>query len=178
MNLLQPLSCTIVAAVLAGSAQAADGAAVTSVFSSPAAAVAGDHAGATVLWGGRIFERESGDDGQCVGVLAFPLARRDGRPDTRLEPGQIFYACRREALSAEDYAVGRQVAVAGTIVSVRERIVSENCRALPANTAFVTWKATAVAQTPAGCTARMPVVRISDSHTWPDPPRAHPPQFM
>jgi hypothetical protein len=57
-------------------------------------------------------------------------------------------------------------------------VVSDNCRTLPPTTAFVTWKATAVTQTAEGCLARLPVVRISDGRTWPDPPRAHPPQFM
>ncbi|MBA8888957.1 starvation-inducible outer membrane lipoprotein [Dokdonella fugitiva] len=178
MILTRPLPCAILAAVIALPVMAADGAATSKVFSSPAEAVAGNHEGATVLWGGRIFERESGESGQCIGVLAFPLARRDGRPDTRLEPGQIFYACSSEALSVDDYAVGRQVAVTGKLGPVRERVVSENCRTLPPNTAFVTWKATAVKQMPEGCTARLPVVQMSDGRTWPDPPRAHPPQFM
>ncbi|HEY6940371.1 Slp family lipoprotein [Dokdonella sp.] len=175
---MHALACAVVAVFAAAPASGAGDAAASKVFSSPAAAVEGDHVGATVLWGGRIFERESGDDGQCVGVLAFPLARRDGRPDTRLEPGQVFYACSGAALSADDYAVGRQVAVTGTIASVRERVISATCRTLPPNTAFVTWKATAVTQAPAGCLARLPLVRIGDSRTWPDPPRAHPPQFM
>lgn len=171
------LLCAVLAASMVP-AVAADGGAASKVFSSPAEAVAGDHAGAVVLWGGRIFERESGENGQCVGVLAFPLARRDGRPDTRLEPGQIFYACSSDALSPSDYAVGRQVAVTGTLAAVRARIVSDDCKTLPPNTAFVTWKATAVTQTAQGCVAHLPVVQISDGRTWPDPPRAHPPQFM
>src|SRR5689334_6650502 len=155
MILTRPLSCAILAAVVALPVMAADGAATSKVFSSPAEAVVGNHEGATVLWGGRIFERESGESGPCLGVLAFPLARRDGRPDTRLEPGQIFYACSSQALSVDDYAVGRQVAVTGTLGAARQRVVSENCKALPPNTAFVTWKATAVTQTPEGCSARL-----------------------
>lgn len=175
--ILRSLPCAVLAA-FAVSTTAADRAPAAKVFSSPAAAVAGDHEGATVLWGGRIFERETGENGNCIGVLAFPLARRDGRPDTRLEPGQIFYACSSGALAADEYAVGRQVAVTGALAAVRERVISENCRTLPPTTAFVTWKATAVTQTTEGCIARLPVVRISDGRTWPDPPRAHPPQFM
>lgn len=177
--ILRSLPCAILAAFTVSTA-AADRAPATKVFSSPAEAVAGHHEGATVLWGGRIFDRETGENGKgdCIGVLAFPLARRDGRPDTRLEPGQIFYACGNGKLAADEYAVGRQVAVTGSLAAVRERVVSDNCRNLPPTTAFVTWKATAVTQTAEGCLARLPVVRISDGRTWPDPPRAHPPQFM
>ncbi|MBA8883032.1 Slp family lipoprotein [Dokdonella fugitiva] len=180
--ILRSLPCAILAAfTLAAftvSNAAAAGAPASGVFSSPAEAVAGNHEGATVLWGGRIFERGSDANGDCIGVLAFPLTRRDGRPDTRLEPGQIFYACSSGKLAADQYAIGRQVAVTGTLEAVRERVVSDNCRTLPPTTAFVTWKATAVTQTAEGCLARLPVVRISDGRTWPDPPRAHPPQFM
>lgn len=177
MALLRSLVCAIVSTT-AAAAVAGEDAAAAKVFSSPAAAVVGDHEGATVMWGGRIFERETGENGNCVGVLAFPLARRDGRPDTRLAPGQIFYACGSETLAADDYAAGRQIAVAGKLGPSRERTISANCKTLPPNTAFVTWKATAVTQTPEGCVARLPIVRISDARTWPDPPLAHPPQFM
>jgi hypothetical protein len=153
------------------------GATPSRVFSSPAEAARGAHDGATVLWGGRIFEREGSDGKNCVGVVAFPLSRKDARPDTRAEPGQIFYACTETALDPDDYAVGRQVAVAGKIGPIRERIVSRSCTRLP-RSANVSYRGTAVDQGAEGCVAHMPVVFISDGHTWPDPPVAHPPEFM
>jgi starvation-inducible outer membrane lipoprotein len=153
-------------------------AADTKTIPSPAEAAKGNLVGTAVLWGGRIFERESKDGQTCVGVVAFPLSRKDARPETRGEPGSIFYACASGELDASDYAAGRQIAVAGKIAAVREAIVSPTCTRLPPNTANRTYKATVVAQGADGCTARMPSVAISDSHTWADPPAAHPPQFM
>ncbi|MEO7325735.1 MAG: Slp family lipoprotein [Dokdonella sp.] len=147
------------------------------VFSSPAEAAKGAFEGATVLWGGRIFERETVDGHNCVGVVAFPLSRKDARPDTRAKPGQVFYACSAAALDANDYAAGRQVAVAGKVGPVRERIVGGTCMHLPGN-ANLSYRGTTLDQVADGCRARMPVVFIADGHTWADPPDSHPPEFM
>lgn len=147
------------------------------VFSSPAEAAKGAFEGATVLWGGRIFERETSDGQHCIGVVAFPLSRKDGRPDTRAQPGQIFYACSAVALDANDYAAGRQVAVAGKVGPIRQRIVGRTCTHVPGN-ANLSYRGTVVEQVAEGCQARMPVVFVDDGRTWADPPEAHPPQFM
>jgi starvation-inducible outer membrane lipoprotein len=151
--------------------------ATSKVFSSPAEAVKGTFEGATVLWGGRIFERETSDGKTCVGVVAFPLNRKDARPNTRAQPGQVFYACSTAALDASDYAAGRQIAVAGKLGPIRERIVGHSCAHLP-RTANLSFRGTTVDQAAEGCKARMPVVFIADGHTWADPPDAHPPEFM
>jgi hypothetical protein len=164
--------CTLVATV-----SAAAGTTQPKVFSSPAEAVDGTHEGATVLWGGRIFERESRDGKNCLGVVSFPLSIKDARPDTRDAPGQIFYACSADALDAGDYAVGRQIAVAGSVADIRTQVVAPSCAGLAAG-GIVSYRGTSVSQDAKGCVARMPVVSMSDGHTWPDPPAAHPPQFM
>lgn len=174
------LGFALLAMLGAGAAAAGHGtetAAASKVFSSPAVAARGGFDGTTVLWGGRIFERDNTDGQNCVGVVAFPLSRKDARPDTRSNPGQVFYACSSEALDAGDYAVGRQIAVAGKVGPIRKRIVSRSCARLPLG-ANVTYRATAVDQVEEGCSASMPVVLITDGKTWPDPPVAHPPEFM
>ncbi|MEO5625800.1 MAG: Slp family lipoprotein [Dokdonella sp.] len=151
--------------------------ATSKVFSSPAEGAKGTFEGATVLWGGRIFERETIDAQNCVGVVAFPLSRKDARPDTRAQPGQVFYACSSAALDANDYAAGRQVAVAGTVGPVRERVIGRTCMHLPGN-ANLSYRGTTVEQIAGRCRARLPVVFIADGRTWADPPEAHPAEFM
>lgn len=172
-------SHTLAACIGLCASMAASGADTTALkaFSSPAEAAKGASEGATVLWGGRIFEREASAGQTCIGVVAFPLSRKDARPDTRAQPGQVFYACSAAALDANDYAAGRQVAVAGKVGPVRERIVGRTCMHLPGN-ANLSYRGTTVDQVAEGCKARMPVVFIADGHTWADPPGVHPPEFM
>ena len=163
-------------------AQAAETTAASKVFSLPSVAAKGGYEGATVLWGGRIFQRENMDGQRCVGVVGFPLSRKDARPDLRQDPGQVFCACSSTALDERAYSVGRQVAVAGKVADVLKRVLSQNCALLPRG-ANVTYRATAVEQVEAGCSASMPVVMISDGKTWIDPSvvhpiLAHPPEFL
>jgi len=91
------------------------------VFSSPTEAVRGVHEGATVLWGGIIFARQDETTQHCVAVVSYPLERKNGRPITTAPLGQVFYACSNAALEWGDYAVGRQLAVAGTTIVVLKR---------------------------------------------------------
>ncbi|MEO5561009.1 MAG: Slp family lipoprotein [Dokdonella sp.] len=99
------------ASISLGASLIASGAdpATSKVFSSPVEAANGTFEGATVLWGGCIFERETSEGQHCIGVVAFPLSRKDGRPDTGAQPGQIFHACSAVALDANDYAAGARL---------------------------------------------------------------------
>jgi starvation-inducible outer membrane lipoprotein len=140
------------------------------VFSSPTEAVRGVHEGATVLWGGIIFARQDETTQHCVAVVSYPLERKNGRPITTAPSGQVFYACSNAALEWGDYAVGRQLAVAGTLGPNQERVIGHRCAtnllAGPHNFA-----GSSLTQTTAGCIADIPVVAIADGRTWAGVPR-------
>ena len=143
------------------------------VFSSAAVAAQGAHQGATVLWGGRIFARVDDAAQRCLEVVAYPLDPENGRPKVaapRWGGGQVFYACSNAQLEWSNYAPGREVAVAGTLGAIQERIVSPADCSSMSPTVWQNFRHSSVKETQAGCVASIPVVAISDSRTWADVP--------
>ena len=80
----------------------------------------------------------------------------------------MFYAC-SPSLNARDFTPGRAVAVAGTLSSMRDRIVGESCDELPPLLASRTnLDGTKLHSTLKGCVAQVPIVAVTDEHSWPD----------
>lgn len=140
------------------------------VMADPALAVGGAHEGATVLWGGRIVDRSDDHAQDCLEVAAAPLDRRTGRPLADGN-GQHFYACSESRFDATRYAIGRSVTVAGTLGPVQERIVPGSCWGDPTirgHDHFGTQRMPTIR----GCKLDIPVVAVSDSRAFVEPPRA------
>jgi starvation-inducible outer membrane lipoprotein len=162
-------SCAIALSIAVGGPACAQDQKVA-VLTDPGVAARGGHDGAPVLWGGRIVDRKVDDGQACIEVASFPLRKGDGRPQTQSQrEGQRFLACQAAPFDASKYAVGNQATVTGVVGSVQQRIVTGSCRnvmdargrADPSSYRTATSK---------GCELRIPLVAVSDSRAWPEPP--------
>lgn len=162
MNKLQVLSLALL--TIGGVATANE----NELLPTPTSALSGSHDGAAVAWGGLVVSRDDDEaDKGCIGVIGYPIDRHTGRPTTTKTPGALFYAC-SESLDAQNFGKGRAIVVAGTLSSVRDRIVASSCNGLPVLPAHASFDGTALQSTPKGCLAQVPVVAVSDARSWPD----------
>lgn len=135
----------------------------------PRAAADGGHEGAIVLWGGRIVAHTVVDNQLCVEVGSRVLAR-DGKPSGYLyDAGQIFLACDASG-GVLDLRVGSTATFAGELdrVAVEER--KPNCMADP----YGNWPEYMHSRNErmdgGGCRLWMPVLAVSDTKSWREPP--------
>ncbi len=88
------------------------------------------HAGATVVWGGRILKVSNLAQRTEVTVLAYPLDR-DQRPRTRTASSGRFIAQLPGFVEPYDYPEGRYLTVGGVLVGTRVVRVDGQERVLP-----------------------------------------------
>jgi len=141
------------------------------VLTDPGVAARGGHEGATVLWGGRIIERQAEAGKNCIEVASFPLRNGDGRPQTRSkrEEGQRFLACQAEAFDATKFAVGNQATVTGVVGTIEQRVFTGSCKNVTDAKGRMDPGSYRVA-TSKGCEVSIPLVAVADSRAWPEPP--------
>lgn len=89
----------------------------------PREAVAGEHVGATVLWGGVVVDATNLEERTRLEIVSYPLDEYSQRPKTEAEPQGRFLAYRDGYLETAEYGRGRRVTVRGEITdSERGRI--------------------------------------------------------
>ncbi len=121
----KPLALLLAAALLAAgcAGQGAVNRDAVSVDAPPRDVAAGEHAGATVNWGGRIIEIRSVDERSEIEVLSFPLDR-GGRPLGDRDSDGRFIAVREGFVDPLVYDKDRFVTVVGRIESVRSGTIN------------------------------------------------------
>jgi starvation-inducible outer membrane lipoprotein len=145
----------------------------------PAVALDGQHQGAVVLWGGRVFSHAAYIGEHCLEVGALPLRRSDGRPlrrDRMLE-GQHFIACGPGDFASAAHPSRSCLTVSGTVRGVERRFVRRSCAYLVDDAGHLDISS---ARDPSngGCTVSLPIVDVGDARSWrEDPTPASMPQL-
>ncbi|MCP1673001.1 outer membrane lipoprotein [Natronocella acetinitrilica] len=73
--------------------------------------------GDRVVWGGRVIDNRSLEDGSLLEVLAYPLNRNE-EPRTDTSAQGRFLVRESDFLEPEDYRAGRMITVRGEIVEI------------------------------------------------------------